>query len=129
MATSTPIGTAISVAIETMIRLPTIASASPARLAEEAARLGEEVDAQRRGALDDHRADHEAEHGDGGERRQRRQDGEDQLDDPAPPEAGRADGDVVRAHEIAPRERSKRRTTVCAATFVISEITSRIAAR
>ena len=29
MATSTPIGTAISVAIETMIRLPTIASASP----------------------------------------------------------------------------------------------------
>ena len=33
------------------------------------------------------------------------------------------------AHEIAPRERSKRRTTACAATFVISEITSRIAAR
>ena len=56
-----------------------------------------------------------------------------QLDDPAPPEAGRADGDVVGAHrlahEIAPRERSKRRTTACAATFVISEITSRIAAR
>ena len=31
--------------------------------------------------------------------------------------AGRADGDVVRAHEIAPRERSKRRTTVWAATL------------
>ncbi len=133
MATSTPIGTAISVAIETMIRLPTIASASPPASPKSPRGWVKKSVLSDEAPLTIDRADHEPEHRHGRERGQRREHGEDPLDDPAPAETRRADGDVVGArrlaHEIAPRERSKRRTTACAATFVISEITSRIAAR
>ena len=75
IASRTPTGSAIAVAISTMITVPTIAfSMPPPDCAERRRVLGEEIEVHRRQAVPRHRDQHDREHGHG-EQRQRRSPG------------------------------------------------------